>query len=84
MANKSKSPMTLRHLYATTAGLVLLIAGWYLYSSVTGCRVGNSCKGPYGVEGVRLYEHRPYGVAVIIVSIVFIVAVVRDARRNVE
>jgi hypothetical protein len=68
-------PTKLAHLYALLVGVCVHIAGWFLMSYET----GDHCWWEYAE-----YDYRRYGVAVILVSLIFVVLVIRDARKQVH
>jgi len=78
----------LAHLYALLVGVVVQIAGWFLVFYVTGHqarRFPDFCpeeRDPIDFRNCFEYGYRIYGVAVIVVSLIFIVLVIRDAKKQ--
>jgi len=77
----------LAHLYALLVGVIVQIAGWFLVFYETGhqsLQVGfcPEDRDPVNYRNCFEYGYRIYGVAVILVSLAFIVLVIRDARKQ--
>lgn len=81
--------LALRHLVAVLFALCLTGLGWFLTWHLTDCwnlmgELTNEtmfCRKSW-LSDLRHYGFRPYGVALIVASLAFIVLVLRDALRN--
>ena len=74
----------LAHLYALLVGVCVHIAGWFLMSYKTGDKAQFYCADGNDYPFCAEYDYRPYGVAVILVSLIFVVLVIRDARKQTD
>ena len=83
---------SLAHMYATLVGLIVIVAGVWLFRFVTSCGLGTSTYG-YEYSGEKcvtekhmdsFYAYRPYGLALIILGLLFLYGVYQNASQQAE
>lgn len=74
---------------ATLVGLIVIVAGVFLFTFVTSCGIGGTLR-DYSrqkcLTGSSLldnyYDYRPYGLALIVLGLLFIYGVYRSASQQ--
>jgi len=78
---------SLAHMYATLVGLIVIVAGVFLFRFVTSCDSVYDLSRQRCIEDKYLedfYEYRPYGLALIVLGLIFIYGVYRSASQQAE
>lgn len=79
-------------MYATLVGLITILAGVFLFTFVTSCGLGGT---PRIVlddtrreclrnDADRFYDYRPYGLALIVLGLLFLYGVYRNASQQAQ
>jgi hypothetical protein len=79
-------------MYATLVGLIVIVAGVFLSTFVTSCGLGGTPRIVYNDTRReclrnnydRFYEYRPYGLALIVLGLIFIYGVYRSASQQAQ
>jgi hypothetical protein len=77
-------------MYATLVGLIVIVAGVFLYTFVTSCGTEGPVAGltrKVCLEREYLnyyYDYRPYGLALIVLGLIFIYGVYRSASQEAQ
>jgi hypothetical protein len=81
---------SLAHMYATLVGLIVIVAGVWLFRFVTSCGIGKTiydytrqkCLTRKSFDS--FYAYRPYGLVLIVLGLIFIYGVYRSASQQAE
>jgi hypothetical protein len=71
------------HLYSLLVAALLQVLGWFLVFQVTSRTKLWNCSGTSKLNKICWeYGNRPFGIAVILISLVFAALVIREAKKQ--
>jgi hypothetical protein len=70
------------YLYSLVAAALLQVVGWFLVFQVTSRMKMYTCEGLRNYKPCWEYGNRPFGIAVIIISLVFAAVILREAKKE--
>ena len=70
------------YLYSLVAAALLQVVGWFLVFQVTSRMKMYTCEGLRNAKQCWEYGNRPFGIAVIIISLVFAAVILREAKKE--